>query len=151
MDCAASVCSVSLLHLGNSRFTQIYCGYTIYMTLSGNFCFTACMRHSICTTLYILLAKKSLQEMWLCSQRDSGSRYHIKFSIPETKLCCYEIMTDHRYLLRLYCTASCCSKRRIGLHFMQMMIFCHLYYGNRFLEWEFFWVAILLLLCCDTN
>lgn len=123
MDCAASACSVSLLHRGNPTFTQIYYGYTIHTTLIGNFCFTACMLHSIYTTLYIPLAKKSLQEMWLCSQRDSGSSYHIKFSISETKLCCYEIMTEHRYLLRLYCSASCRSKRIIGLYFMQMMIF----------------------------
>lgn len=90
--------SVSLLHPGNSRFTGIYCGYTIHTSLIGSFCFTACMLHSSCATLHILLAKK----IFARNARDSGSSYCIKFSIPESKLCCYEIMTQHSYPLRLY-------------------------------------------------
>lgn len=64
MCCEASENVLSLMHPGNTRFTEIYCGYTIYMTVTESFCFTGCTLHSIYATLNILLDKKSLQEMW---------------------------------------------------------------------------------------
>lgn len=60
-------------------------------------CYTALMLH--CT---YVCPKNPCKKCDSTSQKDSGSSYRIKFSIPESKLCCYEIMTEHSYPLRLY-------------------------------------------------
>lgn len=62
MCCEPSVGVLSTLHLGNNRFTEIYCEYTIYITES--FCSTGYMLNNVYATLHMLLGKKSLQEMW---------------------------------------------------------------------------------------
>lgn len=104
MCCAASL-SVFIQPTASWKY-QIYWDllwiHNIYNTNWKFLLYCMYATQHLCYTAHTSAQKNPCKKYDSTSQKDSGSSYHIKFSIPESKLCCYEIMTEHSYPLRLY-------------------------------------------------